>query len=239
MAEKFEKLLDKATDSLNPVNLKGQSFGFNWLGNVLIACGYPVSYKRDETWGPQIVLGDKKHPAPAYRYRGEITDFSRDDNIVTVGLWTAWEPMPGVLATALHTIGVKYTDGVFDGISVAWESEEPGFQYYGGSDSEFCDADISICGEIPVELYNNNKELRDIFKSSDFDDEVVYVDQRDYADNLAYELNRYLGAEKASLDEALKALMEKYPNITISYSKYQFEDWLLGEFDPKTDVLNQ
>ena len=236
-AEKFEELLNRATDRSNPVNLKGQGFGSNWLGNILIACGYPVSYEEDEAWGPYIVIGDEKHPEPAYSYRGDITDFCRDDNIVTVSLETAWGPMPGALATALYTIGVKCTDGVFDGVTVNWESEEPGNGYFGGSDSEFCDADIRVCGEIPVELYNSNKELRDIFKANDIDGEIVYVDQRDYADDLACELNQYLGIKKATLDEALEALKKKYPDIDVSYDKYQFEDWLLEEFNPATDVL--
>ena len=131
-AEKFEELLNKATDSSNPVNLKGQGFGSNWLGNVLIACGYPVSYKRDEDW-TLVVIGDEKHPEPAYRYRGDITDFYRYHNSVTVGLETAWGPMPGVLATALYAVGVPYTEeDTFAGVSVGWESEEPGLGYYGG-----------------------------------------------------------------------------------------------------------
>lgn len=61
----------------------------------------------------------------------------------------------------------------------------------------------------------------------------------DYADNLTCELNQYLGTKEATLDGAIGVLLEKYPDITISYSKYQFEDWLLGEFNPTTDVLNQ
>jgi hypothetical protein len=244
MAEKFEKLLDKATDASNPVNLKGQGFGSHWLGNILIACGYPVSYEEYEILSPKVVIGNKKHPEPAYSYRGDIVKFYRNDNIVTVSLETAWEPMPGVLATALHTIGVKYTDGVFDGITVDWESDEPGCGYYGGSNPEFCEGDIRVCGGIPVELYNHDEKLRDIFESYDDDGEVAYVDQRDYAKNLTRDINQYFGIKAVTsdkpfeaLDEALKALTKKYPDISVSYDEYQFEDWLLGEFDPETDVL--
>lgn len=238
MAEKFEKLLDRATDASNPVNLKGQGFGSHWIGNILIACGYPVSYKEDETWGSQIVIGDEKHPGPAYSYRGDITDFNRDDNIVTVGLETAWGPMPGALATALYAVGAPYTEeDTFAGVSVDWESEEPGNGYFGGSDPEFCEGDIRVCGEIPVELYDNDEKLRDIFESYDDDGEVAYIDQRDYAKNLTREINQYLGIKATSLDEALKALMEKYTDIYISYDKFQFEYWLLEEFDPETDAL--
>lgn len=244
MAEKFEELLDKATDASNPVNLKGQDFGSHWLGNILIACGYPVSYKEDEAWGSQIVIGDEKHPEPYYRYRGDITDFYRDNNTVSVGLETAWEPMPGVLATALYTVGAAYNEDKFAGVSVDWESEEPGNEYYGGSNPEFCEGDIRVYAEIPVELYRNDEKLRDIFESGYDDDGVVYVDQRDCAKNLAREINQYLGIKAVTsdkplkvLDEALKALTEKYPDIMVSYDEYQFEDWLLGEFDPETDVL--
>ena len=240
MAERFEKLLNKATDASSPVNLKGQGFGSHWLGNILIACGYPVSYKEDETWGTLVVIGDKKHPEPAYRYcKGEIVNFCRDNDVVTVRLETAFGPMPGVLATALYAVGVPYTEeDTFNGVSVRWKSEEPGCGYFGGSDPKYCNADIRVSAEIPAELYHNDEGLRDIFKSYDDDGEFAYVDQRDYAKNLTYDLNQYLGTKKATLDEALEALMEKYPDIYISYDKYQFDYWLLEEFDPETDVLD-
>lgn len=245
MAEKFEKLLDKAIDASNPVNLKGQDFGSHWIGNILIACGYPVSYKEDEAWGLQIVIGDEKHPEPNYCYKGDITDFYRDDNIVTISLETAWRPMPGALATALYAIGVPYTEeDTFVGVSVDWESEEPGCGYFGGSNPKFCEGDIRVSAEIPAELYHNDEKIRNIFESYDNDGEVEYIEQRDYAKNLTREINQYLGLKAATfdkpfeaLDEALKALTKEYPDIMVSYDEYQFEDWLLGEFNPETDVL--
>lgn len=209
------------------------------MGNILIACGYPVSYKTDSAWGEQVIIGDEKHHAPAYNYKGEITDFKRDDDTVTISLETAWEPMPGPLATALYTIGLDFSDGEFDGVSVQWSSEELGCGYFGDSDSEYCEADVRVYSEIPMKLYDNDEKLRDIFISDETDDdgEVYTINQYDYADNLTHELNDYLGAEERTLDGALRALKKKYPDIDVSYVEYQFEDWLLENFNPETDAL--
>lgn len=239
-AEKFEEFLKKATDSSNPVNLKGQGFGSNWLGNVLIACGYPVSYKTetDSAWDEQVIIGNEKYHAPAYNYRGEITDFERDDDTVTISLETAWEPMPGPLATALYAIGLDFSDGEFDGVSVRWTSEEPGCEYFGGSDSEYCDGDIRAYAEIPMGLYDNDSKLREIFDSEETDDdgEMYFVNQYDYSDKLLKDINGYLGTTCLTLNEATGKLKEK--GINFSYVGFQFEDWLVGiDFNPETDAL--
>ena len=238
MAEKFENLLKKATDSSNPRNLKGQDFGSTWMGNILIACGYPVSYKTDSAWGEQVIIGDDEHKAPLYDYRGSISYFDRSGDTVTVDLETAWEPMPGVLATALYSIGLTFSEGMFDDVTIKWSSEEPGCEYFGGSDSEYCDGDIRAYAEIPMNLYDNDEKLRDIFDSEEIynDGETYTINQYYYSDKLLKEINGYLGTACLNLDEAEEKLKEK--GIDFSYIGFQFEDWLVGiDFNPETDAL--
>lgn len=238
MAEKFEELLKKATDSSNPVNLKGQGFGSNWLGNILIVCGYPVSYKTDSAWGEQVIIGDDEHKAPLYDYRGSISYFGRSGDTVTVDLETAWAPMPGVLATALYSIGLTFSEGMFDDVTIQWSSEEPGCGYFGGSDSEYCDGDIRAYAEIPMELYNDDEKLREVFdlEEADDDGETYFINQYDYEDTLLKDINGYLGTACLTLNEAAGKLKEK--GIDFSYVGFQFEDWLVGiDFNPDTDAL--
>ena len=230
-AERFAALLDEATDFSKERNLKGQDIGSTWLGNILLECGYPYSYREEKmraTTRTRLHIGNGKQPGPMYYYRGQITDYDRKGDTVNVGTETANEPMPGVFGTALSHIGLVYdrSEGSFKGVTVRWYSDVNDF--FGGSDSEYTEADIRVNSSFPKKLYDNDKKLQEIFSSDDeeYDDDSedgdITINQFDYKDRLIKQLQEYLGDDSGSLDDLFRKLRDKLsgPEICLTVDDY-------------------
>lgn len=233
-AKKFAAVIERA----EKVKTDGQDFGYGWLGNILIACGYPYNVEKNDPSDRGILrLGNEKMPAPDYRYRGSISYYDRYESEVEVQTETAWNAMPGVFGSALLNTGFRFNTKTssFDGVDVRWWSEEPGNCVYCGSDAETCGGDIRVQLECNGDKYDTDERLSDIF---DYDAcwrdagsvvQEITTEKKDLLKDInAFVYKNDKDSYKDNLDDAIKAIKEAYPDYGIEFyiTEYEFYGWL-------------